>query len=253
MGDKLDSKIYFLLTLEPNKFINIYDLYNNFIKEYGQIDRIAFYCECEILDRNFKNITKIVRDKIIYLMFVTDTTIAEKEPRYHRHVLTDGFSHFTLLDRLSYMAKSDNDSHRYYIQDMNKTFDENGDKLQHYIVRSRNPKLLEDFLSLNDIDPELKNKNGETVYDIINQMDRNTGDKMLRLIIESQNYNMQDCSYSTNKIISLMRENNELKALLNVKCNCKVNENMKREVNKLKFYNAIPYILLILYLYFCLF
>jgi hypothetical protein len=254
--DQLAKDIFQILTVNANKFRSVYSLYNEYILDSKNkyVTKRDFSLTCELLNTYYKNIDKKYYDNICYVVFVTDPSHLSNDDREQiKNASMKEDNEFNSLDKcdvFEYMINNPKFCENISLKD----YCDGNDTILHLLTRKNKYDMMVKISNLYDVDFDVKNKNGESVLDVINYNDLQNAMKIVKLITSYQVNKYQLKNSLVNESVkkqntSLAEQNKELRnEVTSLTKHVKETESSKKIVNYFVFVVVAMYMYLV-YLY----
>ena len=184
--EELEEAIFQFLTQNPNKWLSAQTIYNHLTKDlpHRHLNKGAFVERCELLYTRFKNVHKRIRDRICYLIFVTNEAslpreVVDEELRTQREV-DEALRALDPCSVIDYQL-----THPEYGGTLSLTeFLDGGDTILHLLFRRGRVDLVDKLSREFDVDFDVKNVQGQSVLDVINYGDSATATRLLQKFLD---------------------------------------------------------------------
>lgn len=182
----IDEEILQLLTQNPNKWMSVISLYNQYTKEHT-VNKKEFIVNCELLNTRFNNVRKYHKNNLCYLAFVTNNSLIpedvlfEVEEKYNNYINDEIFRSLDRCDVIEYMIKNSNCCENLSLSE----YFDGVDTALHILFKKGRIDLVNTLVSCYDIDFDIKNGNNESLLDVLNYSDKNAS-KLVKLVFEHQ-------------------------------------------------------------------
>lgn len=254
--DRLAKDIFQMLTISANKFRSVYSLYNEYVlnDKNRYVSKRDFSLTCELLNTYYKNVEKKYYDNICYVAFVTDPSHLSNDDREQiKNTIAKEDNEFNSLDKcdvFEYMINNPKFCDNVSLKD----YCDGNDTILHLLTRKNKYDIIVKIANLYDVDFDVKNKNGESVLDVINYEDLQSAMKIVKLITSYQVNKYQLKNFVVNESVkkqnsTLVEQNKELRnEVTSLTKSVKETESSKKMATNFLFVLIAMYVYLV-YLY----
>lgn len=232
----MDNGIFLILTQNPDKWMTVVSLYNQYTKEYPRTNKKDFILSCELLNTRFKNIRKCHKNNLCCLAFITDNNLIPEsfhnEEKYYEMTTDESFK---LLDKCVVIEYMINNPQYNPSISFSEYFDGN-DTILHILFKEGRVDLIKKIERDYDINLDITNSKNESLLDVINyNKNNNNSNDLVKLYIDHK-FKRLNRNYDTH--IEQIKQTNMILLETN-KDLVKENDILKKDKKNVTFYKYV--------------